>query len=145
MRQIRPRRAAAIAACHALALRAEDTDWRRIAALYEALAALTHSPVIELNRAVAVGMAFGPEAGLELADQLTAEPLLEAYHLLPSVRGDLLEKLGRFDEVRSEFEHAAALALNARERKLLLDRAVGARKHMWGHEDRHAQDSGRSS
>ena len=78
MRQIRPRRAAAIAACHALALRSEDTDWRRIAALYEALAALTHSPVIELNRAVAVGMAFGPEAGLELADQLTAEPLLEA-------------------------------------------------------------------
>jgi predicted RNA polymerase sigma factor len=117
---------AAIAACHARALRAEDTDWGRIAALYEALAALTPSPVIELNRAVAVGMAFGPEAGLELADQLTTEPLLKAYHLLPSVRGDLLEKLGRFDEARSEFERAAALAHNARERKLLLDRAAAA-------------------
>jgi predicted RNA polymerase sigma factor len=117
---------AAIAACHARALRAEDTDWGRIAALYEALAALTPSPVIELNRAVAVGMAFGPEAGLELADQLTTEPLLKAYHLLPSLRGDLLEKLGRFDEARSQFERAAALAHNARERKLLPDRAAAA-------------------
>ena len=105
---------------------AEDTDWGRIAALYEALAALTPSPVIELNRAVAVGMAFGPEAGLELADRLMAEPLLKAYHLLPSVRGDLLEKLGRFHEARTEFERAATLAHNARERKLLLDRAAAA-------------------
>jgi RNA polymerase sigma factor (sigma-70 family) len=117
---------AAIAACHARALRAEDTDWGRIAALYEALAALTPSPVIELNRAVAIGMAFGPEAGLELADRLMAEPLLKAYHLLPSVRGDLLEKLGRFHEARTEFERAATLAHNARERKLLLDRAAAA-------------------
>jgi predicted RNA polymerase sigma factor len=115
---------AAIAACHARARRAEDTDWKRIAALYAALAALTPSPVIELNRAVAVGMAFGPEAGLALADQLQAEPLLKAYHLLPSVRADLLAKLGRHDEARAEFERAAALARNARERKLLLDRAT---------------------
>jgi RNA polymerase sigma factor (sigma-70 family) len=115
---------AAIAACHARARRAEDTDWKRIAALYAALAALTPSPVIELNRAVAVGMAFGPEAGLALADQLQAEPLLKTYHLLPSVRADLLAKLGRHDEARAEFERAAALARNARERKLLLDRAT---------------------
>ncbi len=115
---------AAIAACHARAARPEDTDWAEIAALYAALAALTPSPVIELNRAVAVGMAFGPEAGLRLADRLTAEPLLQAYHLLPSVRADLLEKLGRLAEARAEFERAAALARNARERKLLLDRAA---------------------
>ena len=115
---------AAIAACHARAMRPEDTDWARIAALYEALAALTPSPVIELNRAVALGMAHGPEAGLALVDRLTAEPLLKAYHLLPSVRGDLLEKLGRFEEAKLEFEKAAGLARNARERKLLLARAA---------------------
>ena len=115
---------AAIAACHARARRAKDTDWARIAALYAALAALTPSPVIELNRAVAIGMAYGPEAGLAVADRLTAEPLLNSYHLLPSVRGDLLEKLGRFEEARAEFERAAGLARNARERKLLLDRAA---------------------
>jgi RNA polymerase sigma-70 factor (ECF subfamily) len=115
---------AAIAACHARAARAEDTDWARIAALYAALAALIPSPVIELNRAVAVGMADGPAAGLALVDRLQAEPLLKAYHLLPSVRGDLLEKLGRHAEARAEFERAASLARNARERKLLLGRAA---------------------
>jgi predicted RNA polymerase sigma factor len=115
---------AAIAACHARAPHAEDTDWTRIAAFYAALGALTPSPVIELNRAVAVGMASGPQAGLDLADRLTAEPLLKAYHLLPSVRGDLLEKLGRLEEARAEFERAAGLARNARERELLLDRAA---------------------
>ena len=91
--------------------------------LYEALAQLAPSPVVELNRAVAVGMAFGPMAGLELVDGLTAEPSLRGYHLLPSVRGDLLKKLGRFDEARAEFERAAKLTRNARERELLLDRA----------------------
>jgi RNA polymerase sigma-70 factor, ECF subfamily len=115
---------AAIAACHARAPRAENTDWARIATLYAALGALTPSPVIELNRAVAVGMASGPQAGLDLADRLTAEPLLKGYHLLPSVRGDLLQKLGRLEEARAEFERAAGLARNARERKLLLDRAA---------------------
>jgi RNA polymerase sigma factor (sigma-70 family) len=114
---------AAIAACHARAHVAEETDWRRIASLYEALAQLTPSPVIELNRAVAVGMAFGPAAGLALVDELRAEPSLASYHLLPSVRGDLLFKLQRFDEARDEFEQAAALTRNARERALLLDRA----------------------
>jgi predicted RNA polymerase sigma factor len=117
---------ASIAACHARAPRAEETDWARIASLYAALAALIPSPVVELNRAVAVGMADGPEAGLALVDQLSNEPLLKAYHLLPSVRGDLLEKLGRHAEARAEFERAAALARNARERKLLLDRAAAA-------------------
>jgi RNA polymerase sigma factor (sigma-70 family) len=117
---------ASIAACHARAPRAEETDWARIASLYAALAALIPSPVVELNRAVAVGMADGPEAGLALVDQLSNEPLLKAYHLLPSVRGDLLEKLGRHAEARAEFEGAAALARNARERKLLLDRAAAA-------------------
>jgi len=115
---------AAIAACHARALTAEETDWAQIAALYDALAQLAHSPVVELNRAVAYGMAFGPAAGLELADALVAEPSLRSYHLLPSVRGDLLAKLGRSDEARSEFEHAAALTRNARERELLLERAA---------------------
>jgi predicted RNA polymerase sigma factor len=115
---------AAIAACHARARTPEDTDWTRIAALYDALAQLTPSPVVELNRAVAVGMAFGPAAGLELADQLTAEPALERYHLLPSVRGDLLAKLGRHDEARAEFQSAAELTENARERTLLLARAA---------------------
>src|SRR5215813_5017257 len=119
---------AAIAACHARARTAVETDWRRIAALYEALAAIAPSPVVELNRAVAVAMAFGPAAGLALVDGLAAEPSLRTYHLLPSVRGDLLVKLGRHAEARREFEHAAALTRNARERKLLLDRA-GACAH----------------
>jgi predicted RNA polymerase sigma factor len=117
---------ASIAACHARAARAEDTDWARIAALYAALARLAPSPVIELNRAVAVGMAEGPEAGLALVDRLSEEKLLKDYHLLPSVRGDFLEKLGRFEEARAEFARAASLARNARERKLLLDRAAAA-------------------
>jgi RNA polymerase sigma factor (sigma-70 family) len=114
---------AAIAACHARALTPEETDWARIAALYDALAQLAPSPVVELNRAVAVAMAFGPQAGLDLADALTAEPSLKGYHLLPSVRGDLLRKLARFDEARAEFERAASLTRNARERELLLERA----------------------
>ena len=116
---------AAIAACHARALTADATDWPRIAALYETLVRITPSPVVELNRAVAISMARGPEEGLELVDRLTSEPALENYHLLPSVRGDLLEKLGRKEEARVEFERAAAMAQNARERKLLLDRAEG--------------------
>ena len=115
---------AAIAACHARARTPEETDWPQIAALYDALAQIAHSPVVELNRAVAYGMAFGPAAGLELADALVAEPSLRSYHLLPSVRGDLLAKLGRSDEARSEFERAAALTRNARERELLLERAA---------------------
>jgi len=114
---------AEIAACHARAHTPEETDWPRIVTLYEALAQLAPSPVVELNRAVAVGMAFGPEAGLELVDALTAERSLAKYHLLPSVRGDLLKKLCRFEEARSEFERAASLTRNARERDLLLDRA----------------------
>jgi len=114
---------AAIAACHARARTAAETDWRRIVALYDALAQLMPSPVVELNRAAAVSMAFGPEAGLELIDMLTSEPSLKSYHLLPSVRGDLLTKLGRLEEARQEFERAAALTHNARERNLLLDRA----------------------
>jgi predicted RNA polymerase sigma factor len=114
---------AAIAACHARALTPEETGWARIVALYVALAQLAPSPVVELNRMVAVAMAFGSAAGLELVDGLTAEPSLRGYHLLPSVRGDLLKKLGRFDEARAEFERAAALTRNARERELLLDRA----------------------
>src|SRR5216684_1232051 len=114
---------AAIAACHARALTPEATDWARIVALYEALAQLAPSPVVELNRAVAVAMAFGPAAGLEVVDGLIAEPSLRGYHLLPSVRGDLLKKLGRFDEARGEFERAASLTRNARERELLIDRA----------------------
>jgi RNA polymerase sigma factor (sigma-70 family) len=115
---------AAIAACHARARTAAETDWARIAALYEELARVTPSPVVELNRAVAVAMVSGPAAGLELVDALTTEPLLEAYHLLPSVRGDLLARLGRVDEARGEFERAAALTRNARERGLLLERAA---------------------
>ncbi|MHB8418105.1 MAG: RNA polymerase sigma factor [Myxococcales bacterium] len=114
---------AAIAACHARPRTAEETDWRRIVALYDALAELTRSPVVELNRAVAVGMAFGPAAGLELVEALADEPALRSYHLLPSVRGDLLAKLGRTDEARRDFERAASLAQNARERELLLARA----------------------
>ena len=115
---------AAIAACHARARTAADTDWARIAALYDALAELMPSPVVELNRAVAVGMAFGPSAGLELVDALVSEPSLKSYHLLPSARGDLLEKLGRSQEARAEFERAASLTQNARERHLLLERAA---------------------
>ncbi len=114
---------AAIAASHARARTPEETDWARIAALYDALAQLTPSPVVELNRAVAVAMAFGPAAGLELVDALTSERSLQDYHLLPSVRGDLLAKLGRFEEARAELERAAALTRNARERELLLERA----------------------
>jgi RNA polymerase sigma factor (sigma-70 family) len=114
---------AAIAACHARARTPEQTEWARIAGLYGELVRLVPSPVVELNRAVAVAMAFGPQAGLELVDALTAEPSLEGYHLLPSVRGDLLFKLGRHGEARAEFERAAALTRNARERALLLERA----------------------
>lgn len=115
---------AAIAACHAHARRAEETDWTRITALYDALAQLAPSPVVELNRAVAFAMAFGPAAGLEIVNALSAEPSLKDYHLLPSVRGDLLAKLGRFAEARAEFERAASLTHNTRERKLLLGRAA---------------------
>jgi len=115
---------AAIAACHARAATAAETDWPRIAALYDAVAQLAPSPVVELNRAVAVGMAFGPAAGLELVDALVPEPSLKEYHLLPAVRGDLLRKLGRSDEARAEFERAASLTQNARERELLHRRAV---------------------
>jgi RNA polymerase sigma-70 factor (ECF subfamily) len=114
---------AALAACHARARTADETDWARIVALYDALVELTHSPVVELNRAVAVAMAFGPAAGLELVDALVAEPALAAYHLLPSVRGDLLAKLGRDDEARQELERAARMTQNVRERALLLARA----------------------
>ena len=115
---------ASIAACHARARTPEETDWERIVALYDALAQLAPSPVVELNRGVAVGMAYGPAAGLELIDELTSEPALEGYHLLPSVRGDLLRKLGRLDEARAEFERAAALTANERERALALERAA---------------------
>jgi len=114
---------AAIAACHARALTAATTEWIRIAALYAALAQIAPSPVVELNRAVALSMAFGPEAGLEVVDTLTCEPSMKGYHLLPTVRGDLLEKLGRSREARLEFERAADLARNDRERKFLRDRA----------------------
>ncbi len=119
---------AAIAACHARARTAAETDWTRIAALYDALAQLAPSPVVELNRAVAVSMAFGPAEGLALVDALASEPALKTYHLLPAVRGDLLVKLGRLDEGRAEFERAASLTRNARERKLLLDRASASHK-----------------
>jgi RNA polymerase sigma-70 factor (ECF subfamily) len=115
---------ASIAACHARAPSAEETDWARIVGLYGALAEITPSPIVDLNRAVALAMLFGPEAGLEVVDALMAEPALKTYHLLPSVRGDLLQKLGRLDEARAEFERAATLTQNERERKLLLDRAA---------------------
>lgn len=118
---------AAIAGCHARARTATETDWEGIVALYDALAQLTQSPVVELNRAVAVSMAFGPAAGLELVDALVNEPALASYHLLPSVRADFLVKLGRLDEARKELERAAALAQNARERELLLMRAAACR------------------
>jgi RNA polymerase sigma-70 factor, ECF subfamily len=114
---------AAIAACHARARTAAETNWEQIAALYDALAQLTPSPIVELNRAVAVAMAFGPAVGLELIDKLMSEPSLKAYHLLPSVRGDFLFKLRRFPEAQEEFQRAASLTRNSRERELLLDRA----------------------
>jgi len=113
----------AIAACHARARRPQDTDWPRIATLYTSLAGLTGSPIVELNRAVALAQAFGPETGLELVDELASEPSLEDYHLLPSVRGDLLAKLGRLGEARAELERAAALTRNLQERELLFERA----------------------
>ncbi len=117
---------AAIAACHARARVAGETDWERIVALYDALAQLMPSPIVELNRAVAVGMAYGPATALELVDALAGEPALRHYHLLPSVRGDLLAKLGRAEEARREFERAAEMTQNARERALLRDRARSA-------------------
>jgi len=115
---------AQIAACHARAHSADETDWERIADTYRALAQRAPSPIVELNRAVALSMAFGPAAALELVDALTSEPSLRSYHLLPSVRGDLLSKLGRLDEARAEFERAASLTRNARERNLLIERAA---------------------
>jgi RNA polymerase sigma factor (sigma-70 family) len=115
---------AAIAACHARARTGDETDWARIAAIYDALARITPSPIVELNRAVAIGMAFGPAAGLALVDAIAGEPTLKSYHLLPSVRGDFLSKLGRRDEAREEFERAAALTRNTREREFLLGRAA---------------------
>jgi RNA polymerase sigma factor (sigma-70 family) len=121
---------AAIAACHARARSVEETDWPRIAALYEALAEISPSPVVELNRAVAVSRAYGPVAGLELVDALTDVPVLKGYHLLPSVRGDLLEQLGRRDEARAEFERAAALTRNEREQVLLLARAAACGREL---------------
>ena len=117
------------AACHARARTGADTDWERIVSLYETLARLTPSPVVELNRAVAVSFARGPAAGLELVDALTAEPSLRNYHLLPSVRGDLLSKMGRADEARVELERAASLTRNVRERELLLARAAALSGH----------------
>ena len=128
---------AAIAACHARAREPEDTDWAQIAALYDALSQLTPSPIVDLNRAVAVGMAFGPEAGLEIVDALTSEPKLKAYHLLPSVRGDLLAKLGRFNEACEEFARAASLTRNARERELLLERAAAMTKESRNEKTKH--------
>ncbi len=117
---------AAIAACHARARTAGETDWARIVSLYEALAERMPSPVVELNRAVALSMAYGPAVALELVDALREEPALRSYHLLPAVRADLLLKLERFDEARAELERAASLTQNARERALLLERAAGA-------------------
>jgi predicted RNA polymerase sigma factor len=116
---------AAIAACHARARVPEDTDWQQIVALYDGLAEITGSPVVELNRAVAIGMAFGPEPALRLVESLSSEPALRDYHLLPAVRGDLLAKLGRHDEARAEFERAAGLTQNVRERAMLEQRAAG--------------------
>ena len=116
---------AAIAACHARARTADETDWKRIVALYDALAELAPSPVVELNRAVAVAMAYGPAAGLELVEALAKEPTLENYHLLPAVRGDLLARLGRFKEARNQFQRAASLTRNEREKQLLLDKSKG--------------------
>jgi predicted RNA polymerase sigma factor len=118
---------AGIAACHARAPSTTDTDWRRIAALYEQLGALVPSPVVQLNRSVAVGMAAGPAAGLALLEAVAADPVLAAYHLLPAVRGDFLLKLGRVEEARREFTRAASLTRNERERDLLLKRAASVR------------------
>jgi predicted RNA polymerase sigma factor len=115
---------AAIAACHARAHTAAETDWARIAALYDALAQVAPSPVVELNRAVALAMAYGPAAGLDIVDRLVSEPSLKAYHLLPAVRGDLLSRLGRLDEAQAEFERAATLSRNERETELLRRRAA---------------------
>jgi predicted RNA polymerase sigma factor len=120
---------AAIAACHARARSGDETDWSRIAELYDELARVTPSPVVELNRAVAVSMASGPAAGLELIDAIKSEPSLKNYHLLPAVRGDMLAKLGRNDEARAEFERAASLTRNARERDVLLGRAASLAIH----------------
>jgi len=120
---------AAIAACHARARTAEETDWTRIAALYDALSQLMPSPIVQLNRAVALAMAFGPATGLELVDELITESALADYHLLPAVRGDLLHRLGRFQEAGAEFARAASLTRNARERDLLLERAAAASKY----------------
>src|SRR5262249_61895128 len=117
---------AAIAACHARARTAEETDWMRIAELYANLARNAPSPIVELNRAVAVGMAYGPDAALPIVDAIAEDPTMRGYHLVPSVRGDLLAKLGRVDEAAAEFARAASLARNERERALLLDRASGA-------------------
>ena len=114
---------ASIAACHARARTPAETDWTRIAVLYASLSQMAQSPVVELNRAVALSMAFGPAAGLEIVDTLSSEPSLAGHHLLPSVRGDLLAKLDRVDEARAEFERAASLTRNAREREILLERA----------------------
>jgi RNA polymerase sigma factor (sigma-70 family) len=125
---------AAIAACHARAHRPEDTDWMRIASLYQVLGQAIASPVVELNRAVAVSMAHGPQAGLDIVDGLMSEATLKNYHLLPSVRGDLLARLGRAEEARAEFERAAALTRNARERHLLLERAASARESIVSNE-----------
>jgi predicted RNA polymerase sigma factor len=118
---------ARIAACHARARTPSDTDWTQIAALYAALMEIAPSPIVELNRAVAIGMAFGPAAGLAIVDALAGDPTLSDYHLFPSVRADLLAKVGRIDEARSELERAAALTNNARERALLLARAATCR------------------
>ena len=126
---------AAIAACHARALSAEETDWARIVGLYGRLGEVAPSPVVELNRAVALAMLFGPEAGLNLVDALAGRPELATYHLLPSVRGELLRQLGRLDEARAEFERAAALTRNERERKLLLDRASSCVAKLGGHDE----------
>jgi RNA polymerase sigma-70 factor, ECF subfamily len=115
---------ASIAACHARAREAAQTDWAQIVGLYGKLSEVTPSPVVELNRAVALAMLMGPAAGLEVIDALASEPALKEYHFLPSVRGDLLQKLGRRDEARAEFERAASLTRNERERKLLRDRAA---------------------
>jgi RNA polymerase sigma-70 factor (ECF subfamily) len=123
---------AAIAACHARARTAEDTDWGRIAALYEVLGQITPSPIVELNRAVAVSRAIGPEEGLTLVDTLASEPTLKAYHLLPAVRGDLLDQLGRFGEARAEFERATSLTRNAREREILSERAAACTRKAEG-------------
>jgi predicted RNA polymerase sigma factor len=121
---------ASIAACHARARVAEDTDWAKIAALYDALAQLTGSPIVELNRGVAVGMAYGPAAGLAIVDALVDEPALASYHLLPSVRGDLLAKLGRYAEAGAAFTQAASLTRNERERDLLIKRAAACARGM---------------